>query len=161
MHTARNQTVRHHSVRDRNIQNQIAQNRDTQPSNQGQIGELRERTLTELPEARMERITAYQASALNKDHDLEANLGSIAAGLMRIAVRVDEALERSMTAGTVTVERLQRLLPAIEVHLRVTRQIDRFAHLEQQIAQSRQSKKQPSLPGKPSGASAVSEELRS
>ena len=107
----------------------------------------------------MDRIQDYQAHALHKDDHLEANLGSLNAGLMRIGITVEEALERSMAAETLTGEGLQRLLPIIEVYLRLTRQIDRFAHLEQQIVEARRPKASLERPGQRGGASFLSEDL--
>jgi len=91
---------------------------------------------TEEHTARMSRVLDLMASALSKDDHLRANLGSMNAGLMRLGIHFEEGLEGSMTASPLTVERLQKILPAVETHLRLLRQIDRFAHLEQQLTRS-------------------------
>ena len=88
-------------------------------------------------EARLSRVFDYQAKSLAKEDDLEANLGSINSGLMRIAIWLDEAVDQVLESGPRTVERLTRLLPAIDAHLRVTRQVDRFAQLEIRAVESR------------------------
>jgi hypothetical protein len=49
-------------------------------------------------------------------------------------------MENVMRSGPPTMERVERLLPAMETHLRVTRQIDRFAQLELRASESRQPK---------------------
>ena len=91
-------------------------------------------------DARLRRVHEYLASSLAKEDALEANLGSINSGLMRMALGLDEAIEAFMESGPRTVDRLQRMLPALETHLRVTRQVDRFAQLEVRSHQARQPK---------------------
>lgn len=90
--------------------------------------------------ARMSRVLDYQLSSLQKDDPLEANLGSINSGLMRVALWLDESIEHSMEIGPRNVERLSRILPAIEAHLRVTRQVDRYAQLELRAVEARKRK---------------------
>ena len=59
---------------------------------------------------------------------------------MRVALWLDETIEQAIESGPRTVERLQGLLPAIDTHLRVTRQIDRFAQTELRAAESRKTR---------------------
>jgi hypothetical protein len=89
-----------------------------------------DKTFADVHEARLGRVLDYQAGSLAKEDALEANLGSINSGLMRVALWLDETIEEAMESGPRTVERLQRILPAIDTHLRVTRQVDRFAQIE-------------------------------
>lgn len=91
-------------------------------------------------DARLSRVLDYQASSLQKDDPLEANLGSINSGLMRVALWLDESIEQAMESGPPNVERLSRVLPAIDTHLRVTRQVDRFANIELRAAEARKPK---------------------
>ena len=91
-------------------------------------------------DARLSRVLDYQASSLQKDDPLEANLGSINSGLMRVALWLDETIEQAMVSGPPNVERLSRILPAIDTHLRVTRQVDRFANIELRAAEARNPK---------------------
>ncbi len=91
-------------------------------------------------EVRVRRVLDYQANSLGKEDALEANLGSINSGLMRVALWLDETIEQAMESGPRTVERLQGLLPAIDTHLRVTRQVDRFAQTELRVAESRKTR---------------------
>jgi hypothetical protein len=78
---------------------------------------------------RMQLAADYQGRALQTEDALLANLGSINGGLMRIAVCLDESIARMLERGGLAVEQLQTILPAVDIHLRVTRQIDRFAQL--------------------------------
>ena len=100
------------------------------------------RRLSEIRDARLSRVIDYQAISLKKNDALEANLGSINSGLMRIAVSLDETIEQAIESAPRTLDRAQRILPAIETHLRVARQIDRFAQIEVRAAESR--KRRPS-----------------
>jgi hypothetical protein len=86
---------------------------------------------------RLSRVLDYQANALAKKDALEANLGSLNSGLMRMSLWLDEAIEQAMGMGQPNVERLEQILPAIETHLRVMRQVDRFAQIELRANQSR------------------------
>jgi hypothetical protein len=52
----------------------------------------------EQREARMDRIQDYQAHALHKDDHLEANLGSLNAGLMRIGITVSRRWHDSLSS---------------------------------------------------------------
>ena len=85
---------------------------------------------SECLEARLDRILDYQTSALSKDDPLQANLGSVNSGLMTIAVQFDAFIGQVLAGGPATIERMQKLLPLLDAHLRVTRQIDRYAQIE-------------------------------
>ena len=89
--------------------------------------------------ARMSRVLDYQADSLEKENALEANLGSINSGLMQIALQLDETIKRTIDSGPGTVEGLHAVMPAIDTHLRVTRQVDRFAQIELRAAELRKS----------------------
>jgi hypothetical protein len=106
------------------------------------------------------RIDEYEVSSLHTEDHLEANLGSINAALMRISVSMQEAMERTISPGAMTTERLQKLVPIIETLLRVTRQIDRFAQLERRLAQSQRIKDPWNIPGFGEMGSPASEDLR-
>jgi hypothetical protein len=146
------------TAQEETAQDQSAQDTRMPDTHHGEGGSTRLPAWPEQHAARMQCIQKYQVHALHKDDYLEANLGSVNAGLIRMAINLEEALERSMTADPLTVERLQRLLPIIEVQLRVTRQIDRYAHLEQQIAQARKAKESLERPAMRGVARSLSEE---
>lgn len=92
-------------------------------------GNVRPQNL-EFQKRRLELAAEYQRRALQTEDALLANLGSINGGLMRIAVSLDESIATMLERGGLAVEQLRTILPAVEMHLRVTRQIDRFAQLE-------------------------------
>lgn len=88
-------------------------------------------------DARLSRVLDYLAHSLAKHDPLEANLGSINSGLMRMALWLDESVEQAMASGPPDVERLSRVLPAIDTHLRVTRQVDRFTQIVLRAVEAR------------------------
>lgn len=92
-------------------------------------------------EARLGRLHDYLAKSLKKKDALEANLGSINSGLMRVAVWLDETIEQAIESGPPSIERIESLLPAIDTQLRVARQVDRFAQIEIRAAEARKPKK--------------------
>ena len=67
---------------------------------------------------------------------------------MKIGLRLDEAIERCLSGGPATLERIGGLLPVVESHLRVTRPIDRFAQLELRLSGPRR-RPEPGPPQKP------------
>jgi hypothetical protein len=56
---------------------------------------------------------------------------------MGIALWLDEAIAQAIGSGPPDVERLPRVLPAIDTHLRVTRQVDRFTQIELRALEAR------------------------
>ncbi len=89
---------------------------------------------------RLKRVQDYQSQALAKTNALEANLGSVNSGLMGISLQLDHAIRKTLDASPDMIERVQKLLPTIETHLKVARQIDRFTQLELQMSASRKKK---------------------
>ena len=91
-------------------------------------------------EARLGRVLDYQADVLKKESPLEAVLGTINAGLMGVTVQMDEFIEQALAANPKTIDRVQKLLPAIQIYLQATRQIDRLAQVGLRVAASRNNK---------------------
>lgn len=89
---------------------------------------------TENYRLRFQRVLDYQGQALANVSPLESNLGSINCGLLRMALRLEETIEATMVRTPVSAERMERVYKAIDTHLRVARQIDRFAQVELRAA---------------------------
>ena len=122
---------------------EIQSNQTDTTASLGQTSELAVQDTGQLADrhdARLSRVLDYQTSSLQKEDALEANLGSINSGLMRVALWLDETIEQAMGSGPPNVERLARILPTIDTHLRVTRQVDRFAQIELRAAEARKPK---------------------
>jgi len=89
---------------------------------------------------RLRRVLDYQADVLKKENHLEAVLGTVNAGLMGVTIQMDEFIEQALGAKPKTIDRVQKLLPSIQVYLQATRQIDRLAQVELRVAASRKGK---------------------
>lgn len=93
--------------------------------------------LTPHEQARRQRVDDYQLQSLELKNPLAANLGSMSGSLMRTSLWMEEAISDAMTMQLPTVEGLQRLLPAIETQLKLTRQVDRLAQLSIRISEEK------------------------
>ncbi len=96
-------------------------------------------------ELRLRRIREYLHESLCKDDSLESNVGAINSGLLRMAQWIEEVLEDAMSDGSQNLDRLKRLMPAIEAQLKIARQVDRFAQIELRAVEAR--KPMPSTEG--------------
>jgi hypothetical protein len=94
--------------------------------------------LSESDQLRLQRILDYTAQALANSNVLESNLASINCGLLKMALWLEQTIAEAMTRTPVTPERMQRVYQAIDTHLRVARQIDRFAQIELRAAHPRE-----------------------
>ncbi len=89
-------------------------------------------------EARLKVANDYLSKSLEKQDPLEANLGSVNSGLIRVAVQLDETLRKAIESGPRTLEFMHQLEPSIELVLKLARQIGRFADVE--LRASKESK---------------------
>lgn len=88
---------------------------------------------TEGEVLRKRRIDDFQRDALADPDALQANLGAINGGLMRMSHHMETAIEAALTTIADPVDRFERLGPAIDAFLKVTRQIDRLAQLDRRL----------------------------
>ena len=96
--------------------------------------------LSQHQETRLKRVLDYQVDVLKKESHLEAALGTVTAGLMTVAIQMDEFIEQALAVSPKTIDRVQKLLPSIQTYLQATRQIDRLAQVELRVAASRKGK---------------------
>ena len=82
---------------------------------------------------RLKRVRQYLAESLAKPDALQANLGAAVGDLMEIAYRLKEAIDAVLQKEGGSLEQFDRLMPAIDKYLRLTRQADRFARLGRQL----------------------------
>lgn len=85
----------------------------------GQVGEPETSQPDNTHDARLSRVFDYQTSSLQNEDPLEANLGSINRGLMRIAICLDKTIAQALESERHNAERLARVSPAIDTYLRV------------------------------------------
>jgi hypothetical protein len=91
----------------------------------------------EVAALRLARIQEYLVESLQQLDALEANLGAAAADLMSLGCQLKVAIEESLAETPHALERFQRLQPAISEYLKVARQIDRYAQLDQRLRERR------------------------
>ena len=84
----------------------------------------------DVQSGRRRRVQEYHAHVLAKEDPLQAVLGSLNAGLMEIGMTLDQAINENLTAGPVTIGQIMQYAAAVELQLKLARQIDRFAQLE-------------------------------
>ena len=89
---------------------------------------------SENDQLRMQRILEYAAQALANTNVLESNLASINSGLLKMALWLEQTIEEATASMPLTPERVQRVYQAIDTHLRIARQVDRFAQIELRAA---------------------------
>ena len=88
---------------------------------------------------RLQRIMDYLREALARDSALEANLGAVNSDLLMMGYRLKQAIDEAMAATPAALEQFQRLMPAIDSYLRLTKQIDRLAQLSLRLASPREA----------------------
>ena len=98
-------------------------------------------TAVSVHEARLSRLHDYLTNSLEKKDALEANVGSVNSGLIRVAIWLDETIEQAIESGPCSIERIESVSPAIDTQLRVARQVDRFAQIEIRSTESGKPKK--------------------
>ena len=93
----------------------------------------------EFQEQRRQRVQQYHVKALAKEDPLRAMLGSLNAGLMEITVALDHGISETLATRPQTLDRIMQRGSAIELLVKLTRQIDRFAQMELRPAGKAQS----------------------
>jgi hypothetical protein len=88
----------------------------------------------ESGDRRLERVRDYLHESLAKADALAANLGAATSDLMLYSYRLHEAIAAEMAEAPLSLEQLEHLRPAVDAYLRITRQIDRFAHLDLRLS---------------------------
>jgi hypothetical protein len=87
------------------------------------------------PELCQARILDYRAESLAKPHNQEACVGATNGTLMQIGCLLAEAIKEGMVK--LSLADFNRVQSALDCYLRVTRQSERYSHLELKIAETR------------------------
>ena len=95
----------------------------------------------EEDEPRLRRIADYESVALVNEDPFKAVMEATSAGLMRIEMRLQRAIEQAMKTAPMTPERIRTLAPSFDVHLKYARQIDRFGQIVRRLTASDQTAK--------------------
>jgi len=87
-------------------------------------------------EARLKCLTNYQTKAFSQQDPLLANIGGLTAGMVGIAHWLEDAIHQVVDGQPPTLELVQKVNPALETHLRLLRQVDRFVAQLQRAPQA-------------------------
>ena len=90
----------------------------------------------EEDEPRLRRIADYESVALAKENPFESVMEATSAGLMKIELRLQKAIEQAMKIAPMTPERIRTLAPSLDLHLKYARQIDRYGQVVRRLAAS-------------------------
>lgn len=95
--------------------------------------------LEEATDPRLVRILEYLQASLDKQDALQANLSAANADLMAIAYKLAAAIKAAMAVGPASLETYEELVPAINNLLRIHKQVERFASLDNRLASTNAS----------------------
>ena len=87
---------------------------------------------------RHERIMDYLRSSLAMKDPLAANVGAVNADLMAFAHCLQRAITRALDMAPTALDEFEKLMPAIDSHMRISRQVERLTKLNQQLARAEQ-----------------------
>ena len=79
-----------------------------------------------LRQTRSKCLTNYHAQALSQQDPLLATIGGLTAGMVEIAHWLEDAIHEVIDGQPATMDIVRKVNPAIETHLRLLRQVDRF-----------------------------------
>ena len=83
---------------------------------------------------RKRRIREYLNESLKEPNPLSANLGAEASNLMSLGQQLHEAIEQRMSNSEDLLRDLEKMNPAVETYLKVTRQWDRLIQLSHRMS---------------------------
>jgi hypothetical protein len=86
---------------------------------------------------RLDRINCYRDVALQKSDLLDANLGLVTSGLLKMAYRQEQLYDQAYEHRAHSPRGREQLRLALDDHLRVTRQLERLMQLEIRSAELR------------------------
>lgn len=86
------------------------------------------------------RVRQYLATALDDPDPLRANAAALSCDLMELAHRLKKGLDDAVDAGLHAFNDFDKLAPVLNAYLRMTRQIQSFAQLDCQLANSAETR---------------------
>ena len=107
---------------------------------------------------RHERIKDYLRSALAMKDPLAANVGAVNSDLMLFGYSLQRAITKALDLAPAALDEFGKLMPAIDSYMRISRQVERFAKLNQQLAGAEKARQVAKHVRQPEGADAASEE---
>jgi len=90
---------------------------------------------------RQRRIKDYLRSALAMEDSLAANVGAVNSDLMLFGYCLQRAITKAMETAPAALDEFGKLMPAIDSYMRISRQVERFAKLSQQLAAAEKARR--------------------
>jgi hypothetical protein len=110
---------------------------------------------------RHERIKDYLRSALAMKDPLAANVGAVNSDLMLFGYSLQRAITKALDMTPAALDEFGKLMPAIDSYMRISRQVERFAKLNQQLANAEKVRQVAKQVRHAEGVDAASEEIAS
>ena len=110
---------------------------------------------------RHERIKDYLRSALAMEDPLAANVGAVNSDLMLFGYSLQRAITKALDMTPAALDEFGKLMPAIDSYMRISRQVERFAKLNQQLANAEKVRQVAKQVRHAEGVDAASEEIAS
>lgn len=86
-----------------------------------------------LTDLRVQRVLDYAQVALHMDDPLQANIGSLNADLMMFAHHMQRMIKPALEKLPANPGALANVVPVVESHTRVTRQVERLTTLSHRL----------------------------
>ncbi len=99
----------------------------------------------ELQQARRQCLQKYLKHALAQNDAMRAGLGVVNAVLMEVTLPLADVLKQGLSNPALTIDGVQKMLPALDTYHRLTRMIERFGQLDVRIATQRRNRKRLNL----------------
>ena len=108
---------------------------------------------------RQERIRDYLRSALAMEDPLAANVGAVNSDLMLFSYSLQRAITKALDMTPDALDQFGKLMPAIDSYMRISRQVERFAKLNEQLAGADRAREAAKPRHSAEGADVASEEI--
>ncbi|MCA9125153.1 MAG: hypothetical protein KDB11_33490 [Planctomycetales bacterium] len=89
---------------------------------------------------RLQRLQDLMQDAITEPNPLQSNLRATAGDVLALAYRLQQAISTGVEHAAADVAQFEKLVPSIELYLKLTRQADRFAQIDFRLFESRHGK---------------------
>ena len=82
----------------------------------------------------------YLRYVLAMEDPLAANVGTVNSDLMLFGYSLQQAITKALEMTPAALDEFGKLMPAIDSYMRISRQVERFAKLNQQLASAEKAR---------------------
>ena len=93
----------------------------------------------DIDQQRVEKLNAIQLEALKMSNPLQSALKGAAGDLLFLSHKMKQTIIATLDESA-EASQIDKATPMIELFLKVSRQADRFAHIDQRIAETQQAR---------------------